>query len=121
MNGYVTTIFEHHTLPGGLCTAWKREGYTIDGCIHWLVGSSPESGMHRAYDALWVVTAPREVQIARLVSTRALSEAEASLRIDAQPPQAEKAVLADVVIVNDGSFSDLQRQVESAWAAIRKE
>jgi dephospho-CoA kinase len=80
-----------------------------------------EAGMHRAYDALWVVTAPREVQIARLVSTRALSEAEASLRIDAQPPQAEKAALADVVIVNDGTLSDLQRQVESAWAAIPKE
>jgi phytoene dehydrogenase-like protein len=47
MNGYETQIFEMHSLPGGLCTAWKREGYTIDGCIHWLVGSSPESAMHR--------------------------------------------------------------------------
>ncbi len=47
MNGYHTQIFEMHKLPGGLCTAWKREGYTIDGCIHWLVGSSPESSMNR--------------------------------------------------------------------------
>ncbi len=42
MNGYRTQIFEMHDLPGGLCTAWKRKGYTIDGCIHWLVGSSPQ-------------------------------------------------------------------------------
>lgn len=46
MNGYKTTIFEMHDQPGGLCTAWKRRGYTIDGCIHWLVGSSPNSGIH---------------------------------------------------------------------------
>ncbi|MBN1996192.1 NAD(P)/FAD-dependent oxidoreductase [candidate division KSB1 bacterium] len=46
MNGYKSQIFEMHDKPGGLCTAWKRKGYTIDGCIHWLVGSSPESGMH---------------------------------------------------------------------------
>ncbi len=50
MNGYKTRIFEMHNLPGGLCTAWKRKGYTIDGCIHWLVGSSPLSGMHRYWE-----------------------------------------------------------------------
>ena len=47
MNGYQSEIFEMHNLPGGLCTAWKRKGYTIDGCIHWLVGSSPESAMNQ--------------------------------------------------------------------------
>ena len=41
-NGYASKIVEMHTLPGGLATAWKRKGYTIDGCIHWLVGSSPK-------------------------------------------------------------------------------
>lgn len=50
MNGYRTKILEMHTMPGGLCTSWKREGYTIDGCIHWLVGSSPQSGMHRFWE-----------------------------------------------------------------------
>jgi len=43
MNGYRTRIFEHHKRPGGVCTAWKRKGYTIDGCIHWLLGFKPES------------------------------------------------------------------------------
>ncbi len=75
-----------------------------------------EAGMHRAYDALWVVTAPRAVRIERLVASRGLSRREAALRVDAQPPQAEKAALADVVIVNDGSLDDLRAQVEAAWA-----
>jgi phytoene dehydrogenase-like protein len=43
MNGYRTTIVEMHNKPGGLCTAWKRKGYTFDGCIHWLVGSRPSN------------------------------------------------------------------------------
>lgn len=54
MNGYRTQIFEMHNLPGGLCTAWKRKGYTIDGCIHWLVGSSPESGLYRTWEEVGV-------------------------------------------------------------------
>jgi phytoene dehydrogenase-like protein len=39
MNRYRTQIFEMHNLPGGLCTAWKRNGYVFDGCIHYLFGS----------------------------------------------------------------------------------
>jgi len=54
MNGFQTTIYEMHDLPGGLCTAWKREGYTIDGCIHWLVGSSPKSGMYRYWQEVGI-------------------------------------------------------------------
>ena len=77
-----------------------------------------EVGMHRAHDALWVVTAPRALQIKRLVETRGLTETEAAVRIDAQPPQEEKAALADVVLVNDGDLAELQKKVEAAWAQI---
>lgn len=55
MNGYQTKIFEMHDQPGGLCTAWKRKGYTIDGCIHWLVGSSPRSAMYQSWQEVGVV------------------------------------------------------------------
>lgn len=56
MNGYNTRIFEMHDKPGGLCTAWKRKGYTIDGCIHWFVGSSPDSVMHDYWEEVGVTT-----------------------------------------------------------------
>jgi len=55
LNGYKTRIFEMHNLPGGLCTSWKRIGYTIDGCIHWLVGSSPSSRMHDMYEEVGLI------------------------------------------------------------------
>jgi phytoene dehydrogenase-like protein len=50
LNGYNAGIFEMHTLPGGLCTSWRRQGFTFDGCIHWLVGSSPASGIHDIWE-----------------------------------------------------------------------
>jgi phytoene dehydrogenase-like protein len=55
MNGFETHIFEMHNQPGGLCTSWKRKGYTIDCCIHWLVGSSPLSRMHDMYEEVGLV------------------------------------------------------------------
>ncbi len=78
-----------------------------------------EAGMHGAYDALWVVTAPRLLQIERLVDGRGLTEEAAALRVDAQPPQEEKAMVADLVLVNDGSLEALQDKVRAAWAEIR--
>ncbi|MCX5644345.1 MAG: NAD(P)/FAD-dependent oxidoreductase [Phycisphaerae bacterium] len=55
MNGYRTQIFERHDKPGGLCTSWKRKGYTIDGCLHWLVGSGPGANFHRIWEELGAV------------------------------------------------------------------
>ena len=49
MNGYRTRIFEHDKKPGGVCTAWKRKGYTFDGCIHWLVGTKPDAWFFQIY------------------------------------------------------------------------
>jgi phytoene dehydrogenase-like protein len=55
MNGYTTKIFEMHNKPGGLCTSWNRSGFTIDGCIHWLVGSSPSTAMHDFWKEVGIV------------------------------------------------------------------
>lgn len=63
MNGYQTRIYEAHTLPGGLCTAWKRKGYTIDGCIHWLVGSAPSSGLYRFWEEVGIVQGRRFIDL----------------------------------------------------------
>ena len=52
MNGYDTEIFELHNTPGGLCTAWKRKGYTFDGCIHSLGGLNPKFKMYHYWNEL---------------------------------------------------------------------
>jgi phytoene dehydrogenase-like protein len=55
MNGYRTAIFEMHDQPGGLCTGWRRNGYTFDGCIHWLMGTSPRSPFYKVWSELGVM------------------------------------------------------------------
>src|SRR6056297_3834804 len=48
-NGYQTELFEAHSLPGGVCTSWKRGDYTLDYCVHWLMGTKEGTG----FDILW--------------------------------------------------------------------
>jgi phytoene dehydrogenase-like protein len=59
MNGYDTQIFELHNKPGGLCTSWKRKNYIIDGCLHWLVGSSPSNNFYNIWQELGALPGPR--------------------------------------------------------------
>lgn len=55
MNGYTTRIFEMHDRAGGLCTSWKRKGYTINGCIHWMMGAKPGTSLYRVWEELGAV------------------------------------------------------------------
>jgi phytoene dehydrogenase-like protein len=52
MNGYKTTIFEMHDKAGGVCTAWKRKGYIIDGAMNWLVGTRPGAQFYNFWEEL---------------------------------------------------------------------
>lgn len=52
--GFEAVILEKNTIPGGLCTAWKRNGYTIDGCVHLLMGSGKGSTFHKMWKELGV-------------------------------------------------------------------
>jgi phytoene dehydrogenase-like protein len=59
MNGYRSQILEMHSIPGGVCTSWKRSGYTFDGCIHHLAGCTPGTKLHRMWRELGAL--PREL------------------------------------------------------------
>ena len=50
--GFESVIFEKHSITGGECTGWDRKGFHIDGCIHWLTGTKPETELYN----LWVET-----------------------------------------------------------------
>ncbi|MHB9110063.1 MAG: phytoene desaturase family protein [Armatimonadota bacterium] len=54
MNGYRAAIFEMHNIPGGLCTAWTRKGYTWDISMHLLAGSKT-GPLHRMWRELGAV------------------------------------------------------------------
>ena len=44
MNDFDAEILEMHSLPGGMCTSWKRKGFVFDYCLHNLsaTGSAPK-------------------------------------------------------------------------------
>lgn len=53
MNGYRTSINEMNKIPGGLCTAWQRKGYTFDISMHMLTGSV-SGPIHKMWEELGV-------------------------------------------------------------------
>ena len=78
-----------------------------------------ESGLaDQLCDQVWVVTCRPEQQLERVMAQRGLNEAEARLRMEAQPPQEEKIAQADVVIDNGGTTEETLAQVEAAWQAL---
>lgn len=58
LSGLKAHIFEAHNLPGGLCTSWKRTGYTFDGSVHHLAGCHPDGPVYRMWEELGAM--PRE-------------------------------------------------------------
>ena len=49
-NGYDVHIYEKHSIPGGSCTGWVRDGIYIDGCAHWIMGTNPKSCLRPIWD-----------------------------------------------------------------------
>ena len=54
-NGFSSSIVEMNSNAGGLCTAWKRQEFTFDGCIHWLVGTQPGTEFHKLWSEIGAV------------------------------------------------------------------
>ncbi len=77
-----------------------------------------ESGLAKECDAVWVVTAPVDVQLHRLMTKRRLSSSQALLRIEAQLPQEVWLARADVVIENSGDVMATWKAVQRHFAAI---
>jgi dephospho-CoA kinase len=79
-----------------------------------------ETGLHRAFEVLVVVSASERTQIERVRRDRAMSEDDIRARIAAQLPLERKAEVADAVLDNDGSLASLERQVDRLWADLRE-
>jgi dephospho-CoA kinase len=78
-----------------------------------------ETGAHEGFPLVIVVTASVEARIARLAA-RGMSHADVRARMHAQMPLQEKAARADVVLDNEGTEADLERQVDRLWADLRE-
>ena len=75
-----------------------------------------ESGLNKHCDAVWLVTAPEDMRLSRIISRDSLSEEAADARMRNQrnvPPEA-----ADRLIINDGNIENLEKQVADALGEV---
>ena len=74
-----------------------------------------EAKVDYPFDAVVTVEAGVENQISRLISSRSMSEAEATRRIQAQTSSAEREAIADFIIDSSGSKEQTRVQVNELW------
>ena len=51
-----STIYERHTLPGGLLSYWERRGCLLDNCVHWLTGTNDSTPLFRLWQDVGVLS-----------------------------------------------------------------
>lgn len=74
-----------------------------------------EMGAAASCDVVIVVDAPEDVQIARMVADRGMTEDDARARIAAQASREERRAAADVVIENTGTREQLSARIDEVW------
>ncbi len=79
-----------------------------------------ENDLRAGYDLVVVVDAPESVQISRLTRLRDMSAEQAQARMAAQAARADRLAIADIVLDNSGSLSELDRQVGDLWSELRR-
>jgi dephospho-CoA kinase len=79
-----------------------------------------ETGREKEFDAIVVVSCPREMQLQRLMERNKLSKEDAEKRLAAQLPIDQKVKKATYVIKNDGTFEETNRQVDELIATLKE-
>jgi dephospho-CoA kinase len=76
-----------------------------------------ESGWYTddIFNEIWVVTAPRELSLRRIMARNSLSEEDASKRIDAQMASEERIKYGKVIINNDDTVDELKSRLDKIW------
>lgn len=95
--------------------AWAMEGVPVAMVEAALL---VETGSYRLYDALVVVSASPETQVARVMARDGVPEAEARAVLAAQLPLSDKVAVADHVVDNDGTEQDLVAAVDALAEAL---
>ena len=72
-----------------------------------------EGSAHDRWDRILVVDADESLQLARLMSRDAVSEAEARATLAAQAARAARLAAADDVLVNSGTVAELRQAVDA--------
>lgn len=103
------------THPAVIAESDRRADAIQEGVIVLDAVKLIESGHADDCDEVWLVTAPEEMQVRRIMTRNNVDADEARRRVAAQPPLEPKLERADVVIDNSGTLDELRAQVLEEW------
>jgi len=108
-----------HPRVGARMAELEREAGPASIVVH-DVPLIAESGRTDAYDLVVVVDVPPRVQLDRLVRCRGMTREQAEARMAAQASREQRLAIADIVIDNSSSLTELDRQVGDLWSELRR-
>ena len=79
-----------------------------------------ENQLASGYDLVVVVDAPEHAQLDRLRRHREMSQEQAEARMAAQVSRDQRLAIADLVVDNSSSLTELDRQVGDLWGELRR-
>jgi len=103
----------HPRVRAGLVAAWDKA--PPDAVVVYDVPLLVETGQEDQFDVVVAVEASRQVRLIRLAE-RGTDRSDAESRMAQQAGDTERRAAADVVLVNDGSLSELTKDVDRLWA-----
>ncbi|MCD6461101.1 dephospho-CoA kinase [bacterium] len=93
----------------------KLRKINFKGCAVFLVPLLIEAAMVDDFDVVVVVTADRKVRLQRVIKRDNLTENEVELRIKSQIEDNKRIKYADYIIDNNGSLSEMKKQVKEIY------
>jgi hypothetical protein len=118
-SGFGTTIVEHNLALGGVCTAWHRGKYTIDGCIQWLTGGPFRQLRSVAgIQPLRPVIADRNIRVPIGLTVHALAAFAIALLVPSLSLVVPPIVLGVPHVASDIRYLVLRRNLPASWPVI---
>jgi dephospho-CoA kinase len=112
-----------HPLVGEWMMAAEQAAVASSGPDAVVVHDVPllaENNLAGRYDLVIVVDVPPEVQLSRLVKDRGMPQEQARERMAAQATREDRLAVADIVVDNSGSLTDLDRRIGEVWETLRE-
>ncbi|MBA3430998.1 MAG: dephospho-CoA kinase [Actinobacteria bacterium] len=78
-----------------------------------------ELGLDKDVDVLVVVAADRDVREQRVMTDRGMSLPDVRARVAVQNDPEDLKARADIVVTNNGSIADLERDADRVWTELR--
>ena len=91
---YDVEIYEKNHIVGGECTGWDRQGYYIDNCLHWMMGTNRGTDLYNIWETVAAVGDDIEIFKSDIMYTSTLNGESLSLYRDLEKTRQEMIKLS---------------------------